>query len=129
MSALGSSILCPLRAWLAYEALLQDVVTGDATPLLVSTTSPVGRPITAPQFRATFHGIASLAGLGRLGHTPHSLRRGGATFSYEAGVTIPHIKRHGTWTSSAVEAYLLGRPMFTTPVASAFAKLLANFKG
>ena len=129
MPALDNSILCPLRAWSEYVDLLGGLGLGRDVPLLLSTAAPKGQPISAPQFRATFHRVALLAGLGKANHTPHSLRRGGATFSYEAGVLIPFIKRHGTWTSSAVEGYLLGRPFFDTPVARTFGKLLKNYHG
>ena len=36
----------------------------------------------------------------------HSLRRGGATAAYEAGVPLEAIMRHGRWRSNAVLAYL-----------------------
>ena len=74
-----------------------------------------------------FHKVAALAGLAHRGRTPHSLRRGGATFSYQSGVLIAHIKTHGTWVSSVVDNYLLGQPLFDTPVASMFGQLLMDF--
>lgn len=36
----------------------------------------------------------------------HSLRRGGATAAYEAGVSLEAIMRHGRWRSSAVLTYV-----------------------
>ena len=46
------------------------------------------------------------AACGNKGYTPHSLRRGGATFFAEKGVPLPAIKRHGKWRSDAIELYL-----------------------
>ena len=36
----------------------------------------------------------------------HSLRRGGATAAYEAGVSLEAIMRHGRWRSNAVRTYI-----------------------
>ena len=120
LPALGDSLLCPLSAWSQYVYALSDCQLPSPTPLLISTAPQTGAPITIPQFRATFHRLTVLAGLGHIGYTPHSLRRGGATFSFQVGVKIPHIKTHGTWLSNAVDSYLLAQPKFDTPVAVAF---------
>ena len=120
---LGNSLLCPLRAWQLYIASLASVLLPDPTPLLVTTAEPIGVPLTIPQFRSVFHRAVALAGLAHCNYTPHSLRRGGATFSYQAGVPITHIKAHGTWLSNAVDGYLRSQPKFTTP-ALAFSSAL-----
>ena len=121
---LGESLLCPLRAWQVYTASLEDVSLPNPTPLLVTTAEPPGVPITIPRFRSAFHRAVALAGLAHCNYSPHSLRRGGATFSYQAGVPIAHIKAHGTWLSNAVDGYLRSQPKFTTPVALAFSSAL-----
>ena len=74
---LGDSILCPLSTWLNYRAAIAPFQLSTPTPLLVSTTPPVGQPITIPQFRSAFHRLSALAGLIDADYTPHSLRRGG----------------------------------------------------
>ena len=124
LPALGDSPLCPLRAWWLYQAALASCDLQTPTPLLVSTSGSPGAPLTISKFRASFHQAMSLAGLSNRGYTPHSLRRGGASFSHQAGVLIPHIKTHGTWRSDAINAYLLSQPKFDTPVAKAFTRLL-----
>ena len=124
--ALGSSPICPLRAWLEYRQALSQYELPSSTPLLVSTVQPVGIPLTIPQFRAALHDLATVAGLSHCRYTPHSLRRGGATFSYQAGVHIEHIKTHSTWLSDAVNAYLQAQPGFATPVALNFGRLLSD---
>ena len=80
--------------------------------------------VTVPMLRIMMRRAAHLAGLSEFGYTPHSLRRGGASFSYLAGVPLDHIKFHGTWTSNAVEGYLVSQPRFNTPVAQAFKSLI-----
>jgi hypothetical protein len=42
----------------------------------------------------------------------HSLRRGGATAAYIAGMDMLHVKRHGNWASSAFWGYI------TAPLAA-----------
>ena len=128
MAALGSSPLCPLRAWVEYRLALESTPFTAPVPLLVSTSCPIGSPVTIPQFRAALHRVAAAAGLSSRGYTPHSLRRGSATFSYQAGVQVGHIKTHGTWLSNAVNAYLQPQPKLDTPVTCCFGRLLFNFK-
>ena len=125
LPALGESILCPLKAWLAYMKLLRDLVLPMDAPLLVTEDA---KPITIPILRRLFHKACEAAGYEGAGYTPHSLRRGGATFAYHAGVTLEAIKHHGTWRSQAVETYLFAQPLFDTPVATSFQKLLNNFQ-
>ena len=106
-----------------HSAVIPLPALGNTSPLLLATGVCQGEPVTIPKFWAAFR-----AGLSDKGLTSHSLRRGGATFSYRAGVKVPHIKTHGTWLSGAVNTYLLSQPKFNTPVAINFTKLLKDFK-
>ena len=106
---------------------LDEVDIDQSTPLLVTTDGPVGNMVTASMLRAMFHKAISIADLKDVGYTPHSLRRGGATFSYHAGVPLDQIQKHGTWRSDAVHRYLLDRPAFDAPVAHSFRKLLTDY--
>ena len=126
--ALGESPLCPVRVWRRYLTLLAVPSENSCHPLLVTTDDPRGQVITISALRAMFREILSLAQLHLFGYTPHSLRRGGATFSFQAGVALDAIKHHGTWRSSAVEAYLFNLPALASPVASNFRALLHNFQ-
>ena len=121
--SLGSSPLCPLSAWLTYTALLRQAGVPPNSPLLVSTVHPVGIPLSASTFRNLFASALKCAGLEHRGYTPHSLRRGGASYSYRKGVPLDAIKLHGTWTSDAVNSYLMSTPPFHSPVVLAFKKL------
>ena len=124
--ALKGSPLCPLQAWEEYTNALPGIEPTPNTPLLLTTSPIPGRIISVSVLRAMFSRTAGEAGLESKGYTPHSLRRGGATYSFTKGVPLQFIKQHGTWKSSAVEDYLIKTPLFTTPVAQTFINTLTN---
>ena len=126
MPSLGDSGLCPLRAWRDYKSKLVGVTVTQDSPLLLSTVHPRGRPITVPIVRALLRRAAEAAGLSSYAYTPHSLRRGGASCSFNLGVPLEHITHHGTWESNSVNAYLLSQSNFSTPVAKAFVQHLSH---
>ena len=59
-----------------------------------------------------FNSLFQLAGINYAEYGSQSARRGGATASFEAGVSVELIKQHGNWASNAVERYL--KPSSTT---------------
>ena len=124
LPALGRSELCPLRAWREYSSLLGDLELSPNDPILLATCSTKGKIVTIPMLRALLRRAALKAGLADQHYTPHSLRRGGASFSFHVGIPLEHIRFHGTWKSNAVEGYLLSLPQFNTPVAKAFFNVL-----
>ena len=124
---LGSSPLCPFKAWRRYNMALQDVDITPLTPVLLTTQEPVGLPLATSMLRVMFREALSVAGLSDGGYTPHSLRRGGATFSYHAGVPLDQIKRHGTWKSDSVQRYLKDQNNAPVPIVHSFQKLLMDY--
>ena len=48
----------------------------------------------------------SAAGFSTDGVTTHSIRKGGVCLLNKAGISIPALKHHGTWTSEAYKSYL-----------------------
>ena len=123
--SLGNSPVCPVRAWQQYESEINHFGPPPNVPLLLSLLPTPGFVISAPAFRAQFRLLLQRANLGRFGYTPHSLRRGGASHSFQAGVPLQARKRHGTWVSNAVDLYLLSSPPFHTPVVRAFQRDLS----
>ena len=121
---LGNSELCPLRAWRSYKRHLSDIEVTPDSPLLLTTVHPKGRTITIPMVRALLRRAAEAAGLSSFQYTPHSLRRGGASCSFDLGLPLENIKFHGTWKSNAVDSYLKSRACFNSPVARAFVTCL-----
>ena len=127
LPTLGSSTLCPFKAWRLYNICFEHMELTHDTPLLITTHEPVGLPVTASMLRSMFRRALAYADLKDAGYTPHSLRRGGATFSYHAGVAIDHIKRHGTWRSDSVQDYLMEQHDAHKPVVHSFQKLLNDY--
>ena len=124
---LGNSIICPFRAWRLFNVATRDLDINSSTPLLVTTHEPEGLIVTASMLRVMFRKALEVADLSTVGYTPHSLRRGGATFSYHAGVPIEQIKRHGTWRSDAVQQYLMDQHNGPAPIVHNFQKILTDF--
>ena len=120
LSSLLDQRICPVAAWNLYRHMLPGVNPSRTTPLLLTTAPPIGKTISASTLRAMFHRATLAAGLSDKNYTPHSLRRGGASFCFQVGVPLEHIKKHGTWSSQAVDRYLLQHQAFQTPVALAF---------
>ena len=61
-----------------------------------------------------FHRATQVAGLVGKHYTPPQPSAGGASFCFQARVPLEHIKKHGTWTSQAVDWYLLQHQAFQT---------------
>ena len=112
LPTLGTSPLCPLRVWEEYTGVLPSGKAPGSIPLLLSTTQPVCRVITVSRLRAMFSRVCLMVDLhvGHRGLTPHSMRRGGATYCFSKGIPLAHIMAHGTWRSAAFERYLLQAP-------------------
>ena len=112
LSSLSDQRICPVAAWDLYRHMLPGINPSKTTPLLLTTAPPIGKTISASTLRAMFHRATQIAGLSDRNYTPHSLRRGGASFCFQAGVPLEHIKKHGTWSSQAVDRYLLQHQAF-----------------
>ena len=120
LAALEDNRICPSATMLPW------ITPDKTTPLLLTTAPPVGKTISASTLRVMFHRAAQAAGLADKHYTPHRLRRGGASFCFQAGVPLDHIKKHGTWSSQAVDRYLLQQQAFQTAVAQAFRQALTS---
>ena len=90
LSSLSDQRICPVAAWKLYRHMLPGVSPSRTTPLLLTTAPPIGKTILASTLRAM------------------------------SGVPLEHIKKHGTWSSQAVDRYLLQHQAFQIPVALAF---------
>ena len=92
---------CPVAAWREYAARIPLPPASPAFMLNAST------PLTQARLLAILRPV-----LTALGHpspnsiTVHSLRRSGAQECARRGALPEHIMHHGTWTSSAVNAYV-----------------------
>lgn len=98
----GSS-LCPVTALLHF---LTIVPAPSTAPLFCLPAASGVRPLTFSIFSASLKHLISAIGLDPRHFSPHSFRRGGATFAYQSGVPEHLIKLHGDWRSDAFRAYL-----------------------
>ena len=127
LPTLGSSTICPFRAWRLFNVATRGLSITPDTLLLVTTHEPMGLTVTSSMLRAMLRKAIGITALEPMKYTPHSLRRGGATFSYHAGVPIEHIMRHGTWKSDTVHQYLKGQQTGLAPIIHSFQKILHYF--
>ena len=88
--------LCPTAALAAMLDLRPDLQPDDH--LFAGNN---GKPITRAKFDQKFKHVLKAANLSACLLTPHSLRRGGATFALESGVPPVCIKLQGDWVSDA----------------------------
>lgn len=104
------SLVCPVLAWSRYLA------TNRPHPLGPAFILPSGRPLQAPTLLAVLRLALEATGSPAAGaYTLHSLRRGGAQACAAAGRTTEEIMKLGTWTSTAVHAYVPRDPAVSGP--------------
>ena len=91
----------------AYRALLKDSPTRHPNqPLLSLDTAAGPKPVTTRLLAETFQAMILAVHLDPTMYSLHSLRRGGTTAAYLAGVDNLHVKRHGNWSSPAFWGYI-----------------------
>jgi integrase len=95
--------LCPVRALLRHFGLS---VLPSAKPLFDSVVSGRTVSLIHSGFVARLKTLLTAAGVDARLYSAHSLRRGGATFAFQAGLSPLEIKRRGDWASSAYERYI-----------------------
>lgn len=117
--------LCPVTA---FQAMVADIpTTSPNDPLLQTRTSSGGlEPLTTHSLGQSFQALMDCLGLPAAAYSLHSLRRGGATSAFRAGVDFIHVKRHGTWSSDAFWDYIVSENVEHSPVARALALRAAN---
>ena len=96
--------LCPVAAYKAMLAVHPTTSPND--PLLLMPGPSPCTPLTIPQLATCFRAVAAYLGYSPRQFSLHSLRRGGATAAFEAGINFTHIKRHGGWASDAFWQYI-----------------------
>ena len=97
------SPLCPVSAILQFFSL---VPAPASAPFFCVPRNGSLRPLTYTDFTSSIKSLISRIGLHPTDFSPHSFRRGGATFAFQAGVPERLIQRHGDWRSDAYRRYL-----------------------
>ena len=101
--------LCPIRAYAAYNVAFPS--RGRHTPLLVYADN---NPITTRYISRAWSRAVGEAGLPQAAYSLHSLRRGGASYTYnDAKAKLNDVMAQGTWKSLAVRDYI--RPQENAP--------------
>ena len=113
---LGKSPLCPVNALLA---MFERIPAGKNAPLFMLKKKTVVTTLTDSVARKHLKQVSQILGQ-KPPFTFHSFRKAGATWAFQHGVPLEHIKSHGTWVSDAVYTYLHASVSTKSPVASAF---------
>ena len=103
LPSIPGSTHCPATALLHFFSL---VPASPSAPLFCLPATSGYRPITFATFSTCLKRLISTIGLDPAHYSPHSFRRGGATFAFQSGVPEHLMKLHGDWRSDAFRAYL-----------------------
>lgn len=103
LPSIPNSSLCPVTAIQHYFAL---VPATPSSPFFTFPTATGPAPVTAHFFTTTLKRLVGMLGLNPTDYSPHSFRRGGAYYAYQAGVPEHLLQLHGDWRSDAYKCYL-----------------------
>lgn len=101
--AIPHSPLCPVTA---YHRLFSSIILPDSAPVFVAPHKGSWAPMSYSQYQNRLRKVIAATGRNPSYYSTHSLRRGGATFAYKAGLSKEHIKLIGDWKSEAVDQYI-----------------------
>ena len=105
LPSIPGSPLCPVAA-LQHHLRLNAVRPSDPLFSVLSGADHITRPLTFRHFSSFLARVVAALGLDPRAYSPHSFRRGGATFAFECNVPAEHIKFQGDWSSDAYLVYL-----------------------
>ena len=120
-----NSVLCPQRAWMQYKQTFKEYCK-HPNNILLTLDGSTDNILTASKARKLLHELTRLTNLELYKYTPHNLRRGGAVFLYQNGISTSDIRRHGLWTSQCVDTYLRETMPRASRVVHCFATNCAN---
>ena len=109
-------ILCPVRTWREYRKNYLPNDVDISMKVLLNVNGDKVEMITSDHLRLLFNKVFQRGGLNSKYYSPHSLRRGGATFLADNSLPFQSIKRHGLWKTDAIENYLRSMSKRNTPV-------------
>ena len=101
LPSIPHSPLCPVTAIHHYFSL---VPASPDDPFFCFPSSLT--PVTASFFTMTLKKLLGKLGLAPTNYSPHSFRRGSATFAFQAGALEHLLQLHGDWRSDAYKQYL-----------------------
>jgi hypothetical protein len=95
--------LCPVRALLTH--LTTSRLPADSS-LFAFVSAGRRYVLLQSEFVAKLRAGISILGLNPMSYSGHSLRRGGCTLGFAAGLSVVDLKLRGDWKSAAFERYL-----------------------
>lgn len=95
---------CPVSA---FQEMTRATPTPSPNAPLLIVPGTVAEPVTIGQLNSAFSQVLQCLGYPTDSYSLHSLRRGGCSACYKAGVDFIRIKRHGTWTSDSFWDYVV----------------------
>ena len=113
---LGSSPLCPVKA---LQRMCKAIPADKNSPLFLLKRPTKISVLTDSVARKHLKEVSKILKCAS-NLTFHAFRKAGATWAFQHGVPLEHIKTHGTWASDAVYTYLNASTSLSSPVASAF---------
>ena len=114
-----NSVLCPVSALLHHLCLS---ILDPRAPLFTIAIPGGSRPITGPYFAKFLKSCMACIGLDPTQFSPHSFRRGGATFAFNSGASPLFITFLGDWSSDAYMVYLVLNTSQKLSLANTLAK-------
>ena len=99
-----NSILCPTQALHNYSHMVP--APGNFPVFLIKDSCSFFQPLLSSHFARVIKTLVSMLNLDTKVYSPHSFRRGGATFAFHAGAHHLFIKCLGDWSSDAYLIYL-----------------------
>ena len=114
---LPGHVLCPVSA---LEIMFEKFPAPRNAPLFIASNGV----LTQSQVRLHLAKLLHALGMNHKLYPFHTFRRSGATFAYNNHVHLQGIKRHGTWSSDAVQAYLINDSHNASMVANMFQNVL-----
>lgn len=118
LPSIPGSELCPIQATRDY---LSKVPAPENSPFFCTVTSGIVKPISHYVFTKFLKDRITAIGLNPQDYSPHSFRRGGASFAFQAGVPERLIQQHGDWRSDVYLRYLTFSLSTRTQVADIMA--------
>ena len=106
LSRTNEPAFCPVAVWTNYTTKYLPVGIDASLPLLMTVEGNILRVLDKKALREQHKAIWQALQLQDQHYTPHSLRRGGATFYAEQGLPLEDIKKLGLWHSDAITFYL-----------------------
>ena len=113
------SVLCPVSA---LQHHLANFTQNNRAPLFTIHTPAGFKPVTGHHFTKFLKSCIVNIGLDPTQYSPHSFRRRGATFAFNAGASPLFIKFLGDWSSDACMVYLVLNPAQKLSVAKTLAQ-------